>query len=188
MTRHTKTAGFTLVELLIAMAFFGFILIFMTTGFIIVNRAYNKGITVKLIQDEGRKLVEELTREIRATSAVDSNANCFVVNGYRYFWTIPFDATIIPPEPPYKLYRDTEISCASPSLDGDEVLVLNERIGVQHMELSSVTDDVYRLSVTLSTAEADLLGGTSGANAECTQMSGSQYCDVVKLTTVISSR
>lgn len=180
--------GFTLIELMLAMTFFSFILLFVTTGFIIVNRAYNKGLTVKLVQDEGRGLIEELTREIR--TAGDSGVNvgtsdCISVNGTMYYLNKPINT-----DPPYRLYKlQTGITCDTydpVQTDGEDVL--EERVGVQYIEASDISGTgVYSIKIVLSTMEEDLIV-TTGQDAECTTGSGSQYCDIVTMTTVVSTR
>ncbi len=189
MTKDKR--GFTLVELLLSMAFFSFILLFITTGFIIISRAYNKGLTVKLVQDEGRGLVEQLTREIRVASSssiIADNANkCLELNGYRYYWSIPISNN---PGSPGRLYREEGKKCLNYpiSTSGGES-VLDDRVGVQFIEVNRVANSssTYAMVVVLSTAEVDVLEG-SGENAACTTNLGGQYCDIVKFSTVVNSR
>ncbi len=189
---NLKEKGFTLVELLLAMALFSFILLFATTGFIIINRAYNKGLTVKLVQDEGRKLVEELTREIRVSSAegIDtvSKPDCISLNGYRYYWSIPMSGAA---NSPGRLLKEEGKNCADSIVIASPggVDVLNTRIGVQFMAVTRVaaSTSTYSVKVVLSTADTDLVD-TTGENATCTTNSGNQYCDIVTLTTVVNSR
>lgn len=183
-----KQKGFTLVELMMAMAFFSFILLFITTGFVIVSRAYNKGLTVKLIQDEGRSIVEELTREIRVSSSDDINVavdDCISVSGSLYYLYKPASST-----PPYDLYKVQDGStCDSYDetvITGERVLA--DRVSVQFMDASELSSTgVYSLKIVLSTNDTTLITA-SGEGAECTTDNGGQYCDVVTMSTVISTR
>ena len=184
--------GFTLVELLLAMAFFSFIILFVTTGFIIVNRAYNKGITVKLIQDEGRGVMEELTRNLRATSSngVVLQSDCLEISGTIYYWSVPTDSTNA--NSPKRLYRKDSATCPPTSTEtvlADSVSMLDDRVGVQFMEVSNVAGSgtIYSITLILSTNETDLLENP-GVDANCSTGAGSQYCDVVSLSTVVSTR
>ena len=52
--RKHSQSGFTMVELLLAMAFFSFILVFFSFGFIQVNRTFQKGVTIKRVTETGR--------------------------------------------------------------------------------------------------------------------------------------
>jgi len=190
---NLEQKGFTLVELMLSMAFFSFILLFVTSGFIIVNRAYNKGLTVKLVQDEGRELVEELTREVRISNSKsiktdDNTTKCIEVSGYRYYWSVPISGTT---GSPGKLFREEGKDCSASinTTTPTGVQILNERVGVQFMSLTraSAASPIYTIKIVLSTAEADLLTDV-GETATCATNQGSQYCDIVSFTTVVTSR
>lgn len=187
----TDKAGFTLVELLLAMAFFSFILLFVTTGFIMVNRAYNKGLTVKLVQDEGRRVIEDISRSIRVASplGIDTTVDCLAINGNRYYWSVPIDSN--DSASPKQLIKEDGKGCSDSITNpaGGEN-VLNDRVGVQYMEVSTVggSNSVYMIKIVLSTAETDLVANAGTENVNCDTGSGSQYCDVVTMSTVVSTR
>ena len=67
MSLNSDNKGFTLVELLIAISFFSFLLLFVTFGFVQVPRIFTTGITVKTIQETSRNIVEDVTRTIRTS-------------------------------------------------------------------------------------------------------------------------
>lgn len=91
---HKATAqkGFTVIELTLAMAFLSFILIFVVLAVTQLLGVYNKGLTVKSINQAGRSISGEMQRTIR-----DANANAIdtsrVANGrlctgsYSYIWS-----------------------------------------------------------------------------------------------------
>ncbi len=58
--------GFTLVELLLAMAVFSFVLTLCLAVFIQINRLYYRGISISKSQETARNLVTELTGRIQA--------------------------------------------------------------------------------------------------------------------------
>ena len=191
---NSKEKGFTLIELLLSMAFFSFILLFVTTGFIIVNRSYNKGLTVKLVQDEARRVVEDLSRDIRVTSvegvAVDSSVSCLALGDNRYYWSVPIDSS--DSDSPTRLIKERGATCADAfSLvnPGGEDL-LNDRVGVQFMEVTPLpgATGTFSINLVLSTSSTDLVENPRSSAAQCTTGSGNQYCDVVQMTTVVSSR
>ncbi len=94
MTRRANTHGFTLIELMIALAFVAFILIFATTAVIQVMQTYNKGIAVKQINQAGRTTIEDISRFLRTadpgavkTNALASNRRvCF--GSVSYVWNL----------------------------------------------------------------------------------------------------
>jgi prepilin-type N-terminal cleavage/methylation domain-containing protein len=95
MIHHAKRQkGFTIVELMIALAFVAFILIFATTAVIQVMQTYNKGVAIKQINQAGRTTLEALTRFLRTAdpgavnvAAVTSNNRaCF--GNVSYVWNL----------------------------------------------------------------------------------------------------
>jgi prepilin-type N-terminal cleavage/methylation domain-containing protein len=95
MTHHVKhQQGFTLIELMIALAFVAFILIFSTTAVIQVMQTYNKGLAIKNINQAGRTTMEDMTRYLRTAdpgvvdvSLVSSQRRaCF--GGISYVWNL----------------------------------------------------------------------------------------------------
>lgn len=91
--RVNRHSGFTLIELMIALAFVAFILIFATTAVIQVMQTYNKGLAIKQINQAGRTTLEDMTRYLRTadpgavnTSALASNRVC--LGGVSYVWNL----------------------------------------------------------------------------------------------------
>src|SRR5437868_10299723 len=71
--------GFTLTELIIAMAIFSTMLVIVTTGFITSVRLYVAGTSARTTQDNARSIMDVITRDIRASNGVlvtaDVNSN-----------------------------------------------------------------------------------------------------------------
>jgi prepilin-type N-terminal cleavage/methylation domain-containing protein len=67
MTRRANQ-GFTLVELMLALAFVGFVMIFAITTVIQVMSTYNKGLALKEINQAARAATEDMARIVRGTS------------------------------------------------------------------------------------------------------------------------
>jgi len=68
MTQRVNQTGFTLVEMLFALAFMAFLLIFATTTVIQIMQTYNKGLAVKEINQTARSTTEDMTRIIKASN------------------------------------------------------------------------------------------------------------------------
>jgi len=185
MTRQKN--GFTLVELLLAMAFFSFILLFVTTGFIMINRSYNKGITAKQVQDNGRRLMEQLTREIRVAdiSAIDTEDNCLGLGDYRYYWSVAEGKN-----KPARMIKEEGKTCAD-TIDKEHpkgVDQLDDRVGVQYFNVSRIPgSQSFSIKLVVSTKDTDLIKNP-GETAACGTGNGSQYCDVAEFSTVVSPR
>lgn len=90
MSHKARQKGFTIVELMLAMAFLAFMLVFVFTATTQIMRAYNKGLTIKQINQTGRSLVDDIQRTA-ANASKDSlkiaNANGrLCVGGVTYVW------------------------------------------------------------------------------------------------------
>jgi type II secretory pathway pseudopilin PulG len=64
MTRHRKPAGFTLVELMLSMAFISMLLLAIAMLVIQISGIYTKGLTLKAVNESGQVIVSELQRAL----------------------------------------------------------------------------------------------------------------------------
>ncbi len=67
--------GFTLVELLVAMTVFSFMLLIITVGFINIVHIHNQAVAANNAEDNGRTALDEVVRAIRNSSGMSSIAN-----------------------------------------------------------------------------------------------------------------
>lgn len=89
MIRQDKQQGFTLVELMLAIAFVAFIILFTVLAVMQVMRTYNKGIAVKEINQTARVTVEDMSRVIRGSSSIVTSAlsnGRVCLGGISYVW------------------------------------------------------------------------------------------------------
>lgn len=63
--------GFTIIELMLAMSFVAMLLLAIAMTTIQIGNIYNKGITLKQVNQAGRSLSDELQRTLAASSAID---------------------------------------------------------------------------------------------------------------------
>lgn len=87
----THAQGFTLVELLLAMAFFGSVLLLATMLLMQVLNIYNKGMVVKQMNQVGRTLMEDMARVSNSgkrvvTSAAGLQVSCITIDDVTYVW------------------------------------------------------------------------------------------------------
>lgn len=71
MNHSTKTAGFTIIEMVLAMAFLAFLLLAIALITLQITRQYNHGLIVKDINQISRSLGDDLTRDITASRPFD---------------------------------------------------------------------------------------------------------------------
>ncbi len=77
LTINNKTkAGFTIVEVTLAMAFVGALLLAIAMILTNILSLYQKGLVVKSVNSVGRGLVSELTTGINAAPSIDSTSLC----------------------------------------------------------------------------------------------------------------
>lgn len=196
-----RTDGFTLVELLLAMAFFSFILTFVVAGFVQINRAYTKGITVRRVQEGARAVMEDLTRAMRtAGSVTNSSATppyriCF--GNTRIGWNqydgsgLESTETLGGEQINYVKTFDGNTTCDAPfSPTQDNTSPLDELVKLQHLSIRQVGPPelrTYAIKVVTSSVE-DSDFDNKGENATCRVQVGDQFCDIATLETVVSLR
>lgn len=103
---HVKQKGFTLIELMLAMTFIAVLLIAIAMTTIQISNIYNKGITLREVNQAGRTITDDLQRSIGSTSpfnvtpkkndtdpdtatshyVVRDNGGRLCVGGYTYAW------------------------------------------------------------------------------------------------------
>ncbi len=69
---HDKKAGFTLIELMLAMTFISFLLVAIAMTTIQIGNIYNKGITLREVNQAGRAVSSELQRSIASSVPFDA--------------------------------------------------------------------------------------------------------------------
>lgn len=88
MATSRRNKGFTIIELMLAMSFLAFILIFVVSATIQLLRTYNKGLAIKDINQSGRSITDQLSRDIQATKTVivAPGANRICTDTVAYAW------------------------------------------------------------------------------------------------------
>jgi prepilin-type N-terminal cleavage/methylation domain-containing protein len=199
MIRQTKQQGFTLTELMIAMAFVSFVLLFIVFAMLQVMGNYNKGLAVKQINQTGRTVMEEISRLARSTNAEAINTSqlssgrlCF--GGVGYVWNVRDDT----------INKYTDNSLVSMARVEDSTVCNSTLPNINKAKATSLlTDQVWVQSITAS------LGGnnklltfgvrlsTSGDNRPtvsspdgliCGGDRTGNYCSVTAFSTTVSTR
>jgi len=60
-----KARGFTIIELMLAMTFLSFVLVFIVLTLVQMVRTYDKGLTIKQINQAGRTVTEDIAKSVR---------------------------------------------------------------------------------------------------------------------------
>jgi prepilin-type N-terminal cleavage/methylation domain-containing protein len=70
---HVKKDGFTLIELMLSMSFISLLLLAIAMTTIQVSNIYNRGLTLREVNQAGRSISEELQRSISASAPFEIN-------------------------------------------------------------------------------------------------------------------
>lgn len=200
-----KNKGFTLIELILAMAFFSFVLLFVVTGFIQINRSYTRGITVKEVQTTARELMETITTTIRNAEANSVETYNSIpgrlrlcVGTTRIGWNMP-DAggnftseTYTDTGSPITIVKTETGACtAGITQNTNSRALVQDDIVVQHLNVTRLgTSNSFRVTLVISTDGRTNPTDFSafGVNATCEIRTGDQFCDIARLDTVVTAR
>lgn len=98
MNRAADRKGFTIIELMLAMTFVSVLLIAIALTIVQIGTIYNRGITLKEVNQTGRSISDDITRSIGASSnfsltrsVVNTPAGGRICTGqYSYIWNTAF--------------------------------------------------------------------------------------------------
>ena len=194
MSRAIKDqAGFTLTELLLAMAFFSYILLALTAGYIQLNRQYVKGQTVREVHQAGRVLMEQITRDIRSRgvsnfcddSACGPTSNFICIGGsLSYQWDEPVHVTS-------DVGVTERIWIADNCSDATgRTELIPEDVAVWDIEVTDLGFETYKVDLYLTSSGESIKVDAGTGLPQCATVSGngSQYCDVVTFSSITKER
>lgn len=168
MIRRDNSRGFTLIELMLAMAFIAFVLLFVVTTLIQVMRTYNKGLVIKEINQTARTITEDMARILRTTSgssavtsAIPSGRLCF--GGTSYVWNIAGAednrftdgeaVTFARVVDPGSALCSNASGSYPPVNNANATPLITDRVWVQDVELTINPFDIADIQIKLSTAD-----------------------------------
>lgn len=93
MIQKTKTAGFTVIELLLAMTFVAILLLGVAMATIHISNTYTRGITLREVNQAGRSVTDDINRTVGASSPIvdgdyttTAKSGRLCVGSYTYVW------------------------------------------------------------------------------------------------------
>lgn len=93
---RSRQTGFTILELMLAMTFLAFVLVFSATVIVQMTQTYMKGLSIKQINQAGRTITDDLARSLESsasteinTTRIDSGILC--VGTHAYIWNPVYD-------------------------------------------------------------------------------------------------
>jgi prepilin-type N-terminal cleavage/methylation domain-containing protein len=191
--RTNLEQGFTLAELVMALAIFSFMFMIVIAGFIQVTKIYEAGISARATQQNARLILDDFSKLAR-------NSGAAVV--------VPIDAThsrvcLVRGSSIYEYYVDgsnniwqgrvSDISCSAPTgpLDSSWRKINDSTVQVVSLQASSTPASGLAqgtVSINLTAASTYDVSSVDLANPKkivCSG-SGSQYCSVTTLFTTVA--
>ena len=209
-TVRNGSAGFTIIELLVATLVFSVVLLLIAVGVLQFNHAYYGGITQTNTQNTARSILEAITQDIQfsgdqVTSPIGSAGSeqgiCVGTDrfSYRLGWQLEDTA------PNASLHQQTHVLVKdSPGLCGgmnaqnfanpltaDSIELLQPHMRLSKLSVTKVagTTDLYTVDVRVVYGDDDLLTApVTGPNTACKLVSGAQFCATSELSTVVQMR
>lgn len=195
--------GFTLIELLLAMTGIAFLLLFVVFGIVHVTGLYTKGVAIRDINQVGRQLTEDVSRDLRYGGAVRTGGtNRICVGNKSYIWNssrIQSDVNVyddpVNGNPPvtFAVAQDTSY-CDNPSkkVSKNTESVLGPLVMLQEFEVKqpNLSIPVYDIKMVFSTAgsNAPTVRIVSDASRyECSPIFG-QFCAFGEFKTSVYAR
>ena len=181
--KKLESAGFTIIELMIATAVFAIILVITTTTIIGISDSYIKGSTQDQTQQSARQALTDISQDIQfsqvnGTTAVTASSSpdvyYFCVGNNVYVYTLDKELssnTGSAQYSPYVLvrYQSTTDGCpaassipnittTAPSTQFEELLSANERLG--QLTVTKNSGNGYVINITVAFGDNDLLNDT----------------------------
>ncbi|MDK2898934.1 MAG: hypothetical protein PWQ10_121 [Patescibacteria group bacterium] len=124
MNHVVKKNGFTIVELMLAMTFVATLLVSISMTIIQISNIYNRGLTLKDVNQAGSSIASELERSIKETSSfsLDEGSGHYIIQAdqggrlclgnYSYLWN--YGSKLKSPNTLYNQYSDTIYNRSNP--------------------------------------------------------------------------
>jgi prepilin-type N-terminal cleavage/methylation domain-containing protein len=203
---RSDAKGFTIVELMIATAVFGTVLLIVTIAILQFTRVYYKGATQANTQDTARAVMDRISQAIQfnggtvtqtPASPSPGSSYAFCIGNQQYSFTTGTQLVDSPTSSQtyHALVVNDAAGCTSSTpaqnvrgatVSGRELLAPKMRLS--KIEVTNVGTNLYKVSVRVVFGDDDLLSNPTGANAACKGTQGTQFCAVSDITTVVTKR
>ncbi len=202
--RRLKSHGFTVVELMIATATFGLVLLVVATAILQLSRVYYKGVTETKVQTTTRTFVDSIAQAIQFSGAPVTNTPAatagsttwtFCVGNQQYAYKLGQQLVDSSPgtNQSTQVLRVRDVpGCTSsspvPATPGRELLAPGMRLS--ELEVRALGGPYYKVSARVVFGDDDLLTNATATNAQCnnTLRAGTQFCAVSDITAGVTKR
>ncbi len=196
-SKNNKSAGFTIVELMIATLVFSVILVAITVAVIQFSKAYYKGVHESATQNAARNIADAVSNAVKYSpsraasvdymesddrSAVCAGGYVFVYKLHEKYTKDDAAATGMYMQPQGK----DGCSVAPKSEKSQQLLGNNMRL--TDFSLTEVADGMNTLKVSVIYGDDELIVDPGSENSRCTTDRGNEYCAMSKLEATIGRR
>ncbi len=179
--KTTKQAGFTLVEIVLAMAIFTFMLLVVSLAYINIARLYSASTAARNVQQNNRFAMEQISRVARTSKTATPSSSDSQVN----LTSICFGASDLFYVANGELRQAKVTSCsASPT---SYQTLSSPGVSVARMEADTSVAGTVTVRLWM-TSRVDLLDTTNPSKLACKAGAGSEFCAINKLVTTVELR
>jgi len=214
MVRNYKdrSAGFTIVELMIATAVFSLVLLVVTTGFLAFTRSYFRGVNTAATQSAARNITDVISQSVQFEldsadlSRIENGVFCLGSRRFSYVPGQKYDGTATTTGLVSRPFNggSCQDSPATDSDTSDTVQLLGKNMRVASIKIApDPNGETFSVETIIAYGDADLLCSDAvdcrgsdeitnwadqSAGLRCRAVSGSQFCSVSALKTVVTKR
>lgn len=196
-TPQQPSAGFTIVELMIATTVFSFVLLLCTFGLTRIGQTYYRGVTASRTQAAARTISDNIVQSIRfgGTSSTISTAGAVgsvqttCVGRGRYVY-IQGNAPVRDAANPSSSYLryDEPAVCTPAAAVSNPRQLLPEGMRLSRFTVTAPVGNASAVTVKVTSGGLDLFESNNSVTGFCRGGAGSQFCAVSNLVTTASPR
>lgn len=173
-----------MVELIMAMAFFSFMMVILSIGVIQVMRIYQNNLSTRRTQQAARTIVEDVAREVRGAARIpvaNIATQRLCLEGAQ---TVEYERSGT-----QLLKKVLQGSCSNSAVQTSQVLAGSADIQVRQFDPIQITGNEagsagsVQFTITITTGTDDLLD-----NNTCQPESGAEYCSATTYVSTVSMR
>jgi prepilin-type N-terminal cleavage/methylation domain-containing protein len=213
--RRTPTSqrGFTVIELLIATAVFSVVLLMVTVGIMQITRVYYKGVTETNTQDTARNISDVISRTIQfggtgniqqSVGTTPGTSFAFCIGNQLFSYVLGYQVVDSKTSGLSQSYHGLVVSsaagCGGPSspianlvttqtiANSRELVGAKMRLANLSVKPVSGSTSLWSVNVKVLYGEDDLINNPTSSTATCKSDTGSQFCAMSELNTIVEKR
>jgi prepilin-type N-terminal cleavage/methylation domain-containing protein len=186
MIRLTNQDGFTLVELIIALALFSFMMVFVSMGFIHVIRIHESGVASRTTQQNNRLVMDAISKDVRQAGLAGSggpvrlNYLCLRKGSQMLQYAVDTNSNL-------RVGTITAApgTCPAPAFGASWRTLNDAKVAVTQFAVTTTPATQLGLgsvTVTLTMASRNNLDALDSTRTRCLPGPGSQFCAVTTIS------